>query len=316
MGPIRLGIVGVGKIARDHHIPSVVGNPSYQFTAVSSRNSQTPGVRNFHSIGEMLAQLPDLDAVSICTPPQLHYEAARLALTSGRHVLLEKPPCTSLTQLRHLESLATVHAVTLYQTWHSQHAHGVAPAAQLLRQHELKNIRVTWKEDVRMWHPGQTWIWQAGGFGVFDIGFNPLSILTRLIEEPIFASAATLYVPANCETPIAATANLDTPSGVEILLELDFRHTGTQTWDIDMETDGGALKLAAGGGRLMRDNVPVPIDESNLASEYRSIYRRFAELVAQKRSEVDASPMQLVADIFLIANRIAVEPFLDSARAT
>ena len=87
MGPIRLGIVGVGKIARDHHIPSVVGNPSYQFTAVSSRNSQTPGVRNFHSIGEMLAQLPDLDAVSICTPPQLHYEAARLALTSGRNPL-------------------------------------------------------------------------------------------------------------------------------------------------------------------------------------------------------------------------------------
>ncbi len=46
----------------------------------------------------MLAQAPDLDAVAICTPPQAHYEAAKLALAQGKHVLLEKPPCTSLTQ--------------------------------------------------------------------------------------------------------------------------------------------------------------------------------------------------------------------------
>jgi predicted dehydrogenase len=313
MDPIRLGIVGVGKIARDHHIPSILANAAYQLVAASSRNAQIPGVGNFRSIGEMLAQLPGLDAVAICTPPQFHYEAARLALTLGKHVLLEKPPCTSLMQLLHLQSLATIHGVTLYQTWHSQHAHGVAPAAQLLRQHNLKNVRVTWKEDVRVWHPGQTWIWEAGGFGVFDIGFNPLSILTRLIEEPIFTRTAILYVPANCQTPIAATVSLATASGTEILLELDFRHAGTQTWDIDLEMEGCALKLAAGGGTLTRNTVRVPIEESNLASEYRSIYHRFAELVAQRRAEVDVRPLQLVADIFLIAKRVTVEPFVDPA---
>jgi predicted dehydrogenase len=312
MRPIRLGIVGVGKIARDHHIPSIKANSSYCLTAASSRNAQAPGVKNFQSIGEMLAKLPELDAVAICTPPQLHYEAARLALTSGKHVLLEKPPCASLLQLTHLESLAAVHAVTLYQTWHSQHARGVMPAALLLRQRKLASVRVTWKEDVRVWHPGQTWIWQAGGFGVFDIGFNPVSILTRLIEEPILPRTATLYVPANCQTPIAATAQLVTESGVDILLELDFRQSGTQTWDIDMETDAGALKLAAGGSRLTGDSTPA--DENTLASEYQSIYQRFADLVEHKRVEVDARPMQLVADIFLIARRIAVEPFIDVDR--
>lgn len=314
MQPIRLGIVGVGKIARDHHIPSIVANPSYRLTAAASRNAQTAGVNNFHSIGDMLAQLPELDAVAICTPPQLHYEAARLALISGRHVLLEKPPCTSLAQLLHLESLAAVHGVALYQTWHSQHARGVMPVAQLLRQRRLASIRVTWKEDVRVWHPGQTWIWEAGGFGVFDIGFNPLSILTRLIAEPIFPRAATLYVPANCETPIAATAHLVTAGGVDILLELDFRHTGTQTWDIDLQTDRGTLKLAAGGSRLTGDSAPLPAEEDTLASEYKSIYQHFADLVEHKRIEVDARPMRLVADLFLIARRVTVEPFPDAGR--
>ena len=59
------------------------------------------------------------------------------------------------------------------------------------------------------------------------------------------------------------------------------------------------------------DNAPVPTDESDLASEYKSIYQRFAALVANRRVEVDARPMQLVADIFLIARRVVVEPFTD-----
>ena len=313
MRPIRVGIVGVGKIARDQHIPSIAANPAFQFAAASSRHAKAEGVRNFLSLQEMLAEVPDLDAISICTPPQTHYETARLALESGKHVLLEKPPCTSLSQLIHLEQLAAAKGLSLYQTWHSQHAYGVLPAAEQLQHRRLTGASVVWKEDVRIWHPGQTWIWEAGGFGVLDPGINALSILTRLIPEPIFADAATLYVPANCETPIAAQISLLCAGGTHIAVDLDFRHTGTQTWDIDFQTDSGPLKLSAGGGQLTVGNVRVPHDAGKLHSEYVSIYQRFAELVAQRRSEVDARPMQLVADIFLVGKRIIVEPFSDPA---
>src|SRR5579871_1376519 len=132
MRPIRVGIVGVGKIARDQHIPSIAANPAFQFAAASSRHAKAEGVRNSQSLQEMLAEVPDLDAVAICTPPQTHYESARLALESGKHVLLEKPPCTSLCQLIHLEQLAASKSLSLYQTWHSQHADGVLPAAEQL----------------------------------------------------------------------------------------------------------------------------------------------------------------------------------------
>jgi D-galactose 1-dehydrogenase len=314
MRPIRVGIVGVGKIARDQHIPSITANPAFQFAAASSRHAKAEGVRNFHSLQEMLAEVPDLDAISICTPPQTHYETARLALESGKHVLLEKPPCTSLSQLLHLEQLAASKGLSLYQTWHSQHGFGVAPAAEQLRGRRLTGARVVWKEDVRVWHPGQTWIWEAGGFGVLDPGINALSILTRLIHEPIFADAVTLYVPSNCETPIAANISLLCAGGTRIAVEFDFRHTGAQTWDIDFDTDSGPLKLSAGGGQLTVGNVPVPHDPGKLHSEYVSIYQRFAELVTQHRSEVDARPMQLVADIFLVGKRVIVEPFSDPAR--
>jgi predicted dehydrogenase len=308
--PIRVGIVGVGKIARDQHIPAILGNSGFSFVAAASRHAQASGVANFSSIEEMLAKGPNLDAVAICTPPQAHYAAAKLALAKGKHVLLEKPPCTSLTQFENLVRLARIAGRTLYQTWHSRHAQGVAPAARMLRQRSLRQARVTWKEDVRQWHPGQTWIWEPGGFGVLDPGINAISILTQIIAEPIFVRSARLYVPSNCAAPIAAEVDFVTDLGVEISAVLDFRHTGTQTWDIELSTDQGPIKLSAGGGRLTVGTDAAPPDAGALANEYEDIYVRFADLIRQEQSEVDARPLRLVADIFLVAEHVSVEPFV------
>ena len=310
--PIRVGIVGVGKFAREHHIPSILANPDYQLAAACSPHAEVDGVRNYRSIQEMLSQAQDLDAVAICTPPQSHYEMARFALTHGKHVLLEKAPCTSLSGLSHLIYLAGTHALSLYQIWHSQHAPGVAPALALLKQRTLRGVRVTWLEDVRVWHPGQAWIWQSGGFGVFDAGINALSILTRLIDEAILPLSATLYVPSNCETPIAARIALQTASGAEIEVELDFRHAGVQTWDIGFDTDQGPLKLRAGGSHLTVGDSPLPHEAENLRSEYVSVYASFSQLIAQRRGEVDARPLELVADIFMLGKRVSVAPYTES----
>jgi predicted dehydrogenase len=308
---IRIGIVGVGKIARDQHIPSIAANPAFTLVAAASRNAQVPGVANFHSMDEMLRGVSDLDAVAICTPPQTHYEAAKQALAQGKHVLLEKPPCTSITQLENLVRLAREADRTLYQTWHSQHAHAVEPAARILRQRQLLSAKVTWKEDVRKWHPGQSWIWQAGGFGVLDPGINAFSILTRIIDEPIFPTTARLFVPANCDSPIAAEIGLVCDGGAPIAVELDFRHTGIQTWDIELQTDSGSLRLSAGGGLLNVADQPVPAEAGALESEYEAIYRHFAELIAKRAVAVDARPLRLVADIFMIAKHITVAAFVE-----
>jgi D-galactose 1-dehydrogenase len=307
--PIRIAIVGVGKIARDQHIPAIMANPAFQLVAAASRNAAVAGVANFPTFEALLAGTPDIDAVAICTPPAHHYQAAKLALSHGKQVLLEKPPCTTLAQFDSMVMLAKSAGRTLYQTWHSRHALGVAPAARLLQERRLRRVHVTWKEDVRRWHPGQTWIWQPGGFGVLDAGINALSILTQLIEEPIFAKSARLLVPSNCDTPIAAEIELACDSGLEITAELDFRHTGTQTWDIDLTTDTGPMKLSAGGGLLTVADERVAPDSAGLANEYQLIYRRFAQLIATGEIEADARPLRLVADILLLARHIAIEPF-------
>ena len=309
MQPIRIAIVGVGKIARDQHIPAILANPAFQLVAAASRHAAVASVANFPTIEALLAGTSNIDAVAVCTPPAYHYQAARLALGQGKHVLLEKPPCTTLSQFDSMVALAKAAGRTLYQTWHSRHALGVAPAARLLRERRLLRVHVTWKEDVRRWHPGQAWIWQPGGFGALDAGINALSILTQIIDEPMFAKSARLLVPSNCDTPIAAEIQFVCDSGLEITAELDFRHTGTQTWDIDLATDAGPMKLSAGGALWTVGDERVAPDPAGVASEYGSIYRRFAELIATGETEADSRPLRLVADILLVARHIEIEPF-------
>jgi D-galactose 1-dehydrogenase len=183
-----------------------------------------------------------------------------------------------------------------------------------LQKRRIRRVHITWKEDVLRWHPGQTWLWEPGGFGVFDPGMNALSILTKLIPEAVFPSRARLFVPENCGAPIAAELELTSASGIEISAEFDFRETGPQRWNMDFDTHEGALRLTAGGGQLSLGDEPTPADAGSLEAEYEGIYRRFAELVAAKESDVDARPLQLVADIFLVARQIAVAAFEDPAR--
>jgi D-galactose 1-dehydrogenase len=117
-----------------------------------------------------------------------------------------------------------------------------------------------------------------------------------------------LFFPENRATPIAAEVAMETATGAPVSLELDWRQTGPQTWDIAVETDAGALLLAKGGAELTIDGAP------RLAAadtEYARLYARFAELTAAGRSDVDLAPLTLVADAFLVGRRQSVEPFLE-----
>lgn len=303
--PHRIGIVGFGKIAQDQHLPVIRANPAFELAGVVSPRGPVPeGVRGFADHHAMLHELPDLDAVAICTPPLPRHAIARDCLAAGKHVLLEKPPTATLSELVDLERAAAAAGRVLYATWHSRHAAAIEEARRRLAGQTVRRLTVVWKEDVRRWHPGQAWIWAAGGFGVFDPGINALSIVTRIMPTPLFVRSAELLFPANRDAPIAARLDLGEGFGAKF----DWRQTGDQIWEIEADTDAFRLKLANGGSRLEIDGKLVT-DEP--PAEYEAIYARFDELLRSGTSDVDADPFRLVADAFMIGRRVTVEPFED-----
>jgi D-galactose 1-dehydrogenase len=307
----KIGIVGLGKIAVDQHVPVIAANPAFELAAIASRRGAgIPGVPVFASPEAMLAAVPELDAVAICTPPQVRHATARAMLAAGKHVLLEKPPAATLSELQDLIDVAAAHGRVLFATWHSQYNEAVTEAARRLAGERISRLHITWREDVRRWHPGQSWLWAAGGFGVFDPGINALSIVTRIMPTPVFVRSAELNFPANCEAPIAATLELaSTHPESRLSAVFDWRQTGDDFWEISVETENGdELHLQNGGAMLTVNGALVAKGNRD---EYEAIYQRFADLLRDGVSDVDGAPLRLVADAFLIGRRIVGEPFIE-----
>lgn len=303
---IKVGLVGLGKIARTKHLPAIAANDRLDLIAIADPNVADPDVSSYRDIETMLAAEPAIDAVILCQPPQVRFDAARHALLAGKHVFLEKPPGTTAAEARSLVQIATDRQLSLFAAWHSREASAVCAARRALSGQQITAGAIQWKEDVRVWHPGQQWIWQDGGFGVFDPGINALSILTCLLDEPLEVRDAELHVPSNSTVPIAAKLTLATTSGVLIPAEFDFRQTGPQTWDIELSAGGHGIVLSHGGNRLSVDDVSHDVEAE---AEYARLYERFLDLIVQGRCDVDLAPLRLVDDALRIGRRVATSPF-------
>lgn len=304
--PLKLALVGIGKIARDQHLPAIAGEAGFELAAAVSRNGRVEGVPNFTDIAALIESGLAIDAVSLCTPPVGRHRFAAQALAAGWHVMLEKPPGATLAEIHALEAQAAGTGHSLFATWHSRHAAGVAAATAWLADKQIQRASIVWREDIRVWHPGQEWILAAGGLGVFDPGINALSIVTAILPGRLRLAEASLAFPAGRGAPIAAVLEMVHDEAAPVTADFDFRQTGPQSWDITIETDGGTLMLSEGGARLWIDGAEQLADE---IGEYPALYRRFAELVAAGQSDCDLRPLTLVADAFLLGERTETDPF-------
>lgn len=308
MSEFRLGLVGVGKIVRDQHLAAIEATPGIELVAVADPFSELAGIASYKDLATMLDAEPTLDAIAICTPTHLRHELARLALVHGKAVMLEKPPGATLAETEDLKALAEANGTVLFAAWHSRFAPGISHAQDWLASRTVTGVTIDWHEDVRVWHPGQDWIWEAGGMGVFDPGINALSIATQLMSVPFFLKHADLEVPDNCQTPIAARLGFRTAAGVAVDADFDFRHQDPPRWDMRIDTDAGVLKLESGGSRLIIDGEVV-IDEPE--REYQGVYAHLCELLKSGESDIDVAPLRHVADAMMLGHRRAVEAFIE-----
>ena len=304
--PIRLGLVGIGKIARDQHLPAIARDERFVLTATASPYSTLPDTPGHAGIDAMLRGGHDLHAVSLCTPPTGRFEIAAAAIDAGLHVMLEKPPGATVSEVVELTRQARAAGVTLFAAWHSREAAGVDASRAWLATRSIRSVSIEWREDIRVWHPGQDWILEAGGLGEFDPGINALSIATTILPGALRITASTLHVPANRAAPIAASLAMTHGADTPVTAEFDFLRVGPQSWDIVVGTDNGVLRLSEGGRRLSIDGAPA-LESAN--QEYPRLYRRFADLIATGDSDVDLRPLRLVADACLIGRTIRATPF-------
>lgn len=306
---IRLGLVGLGQIARNRHVPTIAASADFTLAAIADPRGGEPveGVAIAADHRAMLAD-PGIEAVVICTPPAARFAIAREALLAGKHVVLEKPPAATMGEAEALARLAAREKRVLFATWHSQYNTAVEEARRFLSGKRLASFRVDWNEDFRKYHPDQSWIWESVGLGVFDMGINALSVLSRLFAHPPHVRAAELRVAENHAAPLSAVlrfGSLDGEGPME--MHMDWGHTGPDQREIRIATQcGHELALLDSGGRLEIDGT-VAVAEKR--AEYPMLYTRFAELLRRGRSDVDLVPLQMTLDALALGTRVALPRF-------
>jgi predicted dehydrogenase len=109
MNPIRWGVLGTAAIALQRTLPAMTETTSATLGAIASRDlaraelaiGSFPGARAHASYEALLAD-PEIDAVYIPLPNNLHLEWCVRAVEAGKHVLCEKPLCLASEDIERL----------------------------------------------------------------------------------------------------------------------------------------------------------------------------------------------------------------------
>ncbi len=157
---LRLGMVGLG-VASTQILPPVATLPFVKIAAASDLRTDALakfhrdyGGQTFTSVSELCAS-PDVDAVYIATPNQLHAEHAIIAARNGKHMIVEKPMALSIAQCEAMNRVAEENGVHLL----CGHTHSFDPPVRKIREivksGELGKLRMvnTWNFNEFMYRP-------------------------------------------------------------------------------------------------------------------------------------------------------------------
>lgn len=119
MKKIKVAVIGCGTIAKAAHIPSYLNCPNaeikYFCDIIPERADEQAalhGGKAVYDYHEILGD-PELDAVSVCTPNNVHPTISIDFMRAGKHVLCEKPAARTLSEVREMQNVAHETGMTL-----------------------------------------------------------------------------------------------------------------------------------------------------------------------------------------------------------
>lgn len=107
--PIVTGLMAYGMSGKVFHAPFLHQHPGFKFKGVLERSKKLaladyPQIISYNTLEEILADA-EIELLIINTPNNTHFELAKKALEAGKHVMIEKPAATSVSEVEELFSL-------------------------------------------------------------------------------------------------------------------------------------------------------------------------------------------------------------------
>ena len=190
---INWGIIGTGNIARKFATGLGV-LPEATLLAVGSRGMETADAfanqfdipRPYDSY-QALANDPDVQAVYIATPHNLHMENTLLCLEAGKAVLCEKPFAINAAQAQAMVDKARAEGLFLMEAMWTRYLPILVKVRELLAEGMIGEVRMitadfgyrsNFNPKSRLFDP------HLGGGGLLDVGIYPVSLASMILGQP------------------------------------------------------------------------------------------------------------------------------------
>lgn len=201
MAQVGVAVVGTG-FGQKVHIPGLQAHHRTEVRAVWNRDlAKAQKVADECGIGlacDCLSDIlthPDIQAVTLATPPFAHYDMACEIIKAGKHLLLEKPVTLSVEEAQHLQALAAEHNVIVTPDFEFRYIPAWQHFAELLDQGvvgQKRLIKIDWLASSRA-NPQRAWNWYAqkalGGGALGSIGSHTFDYVNWLFGPAADISA-------------------------------------------------------------------------------------------------------------------------------
>ncbi|MCR5123136.1 MAG: Gfo/Idh/MocA family oxidoreductase [Ruminococcus sp.] len=207
---VKWGVLGTAGIAAGCTIPGMMKTESCGLYAIAGRSFEKAlsfkerfGFEKAYSGYDALLADPEVEAVYIPLPNDIHCEWVIKALNARKHVLCEKPIAMNEAELRKMFAAAKENGVILMEAFAYLHSPYIAKLQSIIESGEIGKVDyidtafVTqgYTEDFRL-HKEQ------GGGGIYDVGCYCTSMILSLIDSPV------KYVKADAELDASGVDHL------------------------------------------------------------------------------------------------------------
>lgn len=180
---LRVGVIGLGGAGRAHMRRL---NRNARVTQVFGFDPKpVSGIKGVTQVGSLEELLGNVDAVTVCTPDQLHYNGIVTSLAAGKHVLVEKPMVASLGEAKRLRPYLARYPKLVFGVHHQmRYAPAFLKARELVTQGKLGKLFYL---EANYWHDMRaraklfdTWRHEYGQSLIFGHACHPLDLLMHL----------------------------------------------------------------------------------------------------------------------------------------
>lgn len=326
---VRIGLVGTGAVAQVAHLPAYRHLRNAELIAICDSDAtklralhERTAVRHAVSSLDDLLAIDEIDAVDICLPSQLHFEAVHQCLAAGKHVLCEKPLALTAGEVGQIIDAQKNSGRVVLVGMNNRYRDDSILLKKFIEDGALGDVfyaRADWLKRRAIVRP-DSWHYHGGPSGggvIMDLGIQLLDLLLWLCDYPTPERVTASYYHNLAEVEVEDTAviRLNCAGGLAMTIEV--------SWSVLMDEEKHSVHLfgSEGSGSLNPIQVyqrmhgkPVnvtPQAQRRMGNIFVESYQReiafFAEVVAGREAAPDLDEQLTLARTIAAVERSAMD---------